>query len=192
MITYPPGATALDPDELQGLIHPCATSRGLLNYLEAGNIRKAQKWAFGQSHDDLLTPEFIRTLHRRMFSEVWKWAGQYRNTEKNIGVIAWNISPEVHKLCADARAQVFNKSYSPDELAARFHHRLVFIHPFPNGNGRLARVMADLVLVSLHAPRFTWGRKDLVDQSDVRSRYLQALRAADSHRFKMLLDFVRS
>lgn len=192
MMTYPPGATPLDADELEGLLHPHARTRAALNYLEAANIRKAEKWAFGQSHGDLLTPSFIQMLHRRMFGEVWRWAGQYRKTEKNIDVLAWSIPIEVHKACLDVEAQALHKSYSIDELAARFHHRLVYIHPFPNGNGRLSRMMADLLLVSYKEVRFSWGIKDLLQQNDVRARYLDALRAADTRNYKPLLEFIRS
>lgn len=192
VIVYPPGATPLDHDEMQGLIHTGISTRAALNYIEAGNIFRAEKWAFAQVHENLFTSEFIKTLHRRMLWEVWKWAGQYRKTEKNIGVIAWSISTEVYKLCKDVQAQISHKSYPPDELAARFHHKLVYIHPFPNGNGRLARIMADLLLVSLGEQRFTWGNKDLTQQNDIRQKYLDALRAADKRDFQPLREFVRS
>ncbi len=127
-----------------------------------------------------------------MFGDVWKWAGQYRKTEKNIGIIAWNISTAVYELCNDVQAQISHKSYPPDELAARFHFKLVYIHPFPNGNGRLGRVMTDLLLASLGEPHFTWGNKDLAQQNDTREKYIRALRAADEHNYKPLFDFVRS
>lgn len=192
MIVYPPDAMPSDHDEMQGLMHSSVTTAGGLNYLEAGNIRRAERWAFAQVHENLLTSEFIKQLHRRMFGEVWKWAGEYRKTEKNIGVIAWNISTEVYKLCNDVQAQIRLKSYPPDELAARFHYKLVQIHPFPNGNGRLGRIMADLLLVSLGESRFTWGNSNLTQQSNTRQKYLDALRAADNHNYKPLLDFVRS
>lgn len=192
MIIYPPAVAPLDHDELQGLKHPHVNSRGTLDYLEAENIRKAIKWAFDQKHKNLITSEFIRKLHRRMFGDVWKWAGQYRKTEKNIGIIAWNISTAVYELCHDVQAQVSHKSYPPDELAARFHFKLVYIHPFPNGNGRLGRVMTDLLLASLGEPHFTWGNKDLTQQNDTREKYIRALRAADEHNYKPLFDFVRS
>jgi len=192
MIIFPPGATPLDHDEMQGLIHPAAATRGALDYLELANIRKAEKWAFGQFHENLLTSEFIKNLHRRMFEQVWKWAGQYRKTEKNIGVITWNISTAVYELCNDVQAQISHKSFPPDELAARFHHKLVYIHPFPNGNGRLSRVMTDLLLASLGEPRFTWGNKDLIQQNNIREKYIEALRAADAHNYQPLFAFVRS
>jgi Fic-DOC domain mobile mystery protein B len=176
---YPSGVTPLDADEADGLKLAHITTRGELDYFEAANMRKAEQWAFGRNHKDLLTPDFIRRLHKQMFGDVWKWAGNYRATEKNIGVITWDIGPELRQLCDNVRYQIEHSSYEPDELAARFHHQLVKIHPFPNGNGRISRIMADLVLVSLGQPRFSWGQENLDKESEVRINYLDALRAAD-------------
>lgn len=192
MIAYPSGATPLDHEEIQGLLHPGVTTRAALDYLEAGNIRRAERWAFSGRHADLVSSQFILSLHARMFGEVWQWAGQYRKTEKNIGVIAWHISTEIYKLCDDVKAQQHHQSYPADEIAARFHHKLVYIHPFPNGNGRLSRIMTDLLLVSMDKQRFSWGSANLNLENDARSKYLDALRAADRHDYKPLLDFVRS
>ena len=191
-MNYSSAATPIDQEEMQDLILLSVLTCGELNYVEAENICKAVRWAFVQPPKNLISPEFIRKLHRRMFNEVWKWAGQYRKTEKNIGVIAWNISTEVYKLCEDVQAQISHKSYLPDELAARFHHKLGYIHPFPNGNGRLSRTMTDLLLSSLGEQHFTWGKQNLSQANDTRDAYLKALRAADEHNYTLLLDFVRS
>lgn len=189
---YPPGATPLDPDEADGLKLAHVTTRGELDYFEAANIRKAEQWAFGRKHKDLLTPDFIRRLHQRMFGDVWKWAGRYRATEKNIGVLAWNIGAELRQLCDNVRYQIEHHSYEPDELAVRFHHQLVKIHPFPNGNGRIGRIMTDLLLESLGRPRFSWGRENLDMESETRKNYIEALRAADQNDYALLMKFVRS
>jgi Fic-DOC domain mobile mystery protein B len=189
---YPAGATPLDPDEADGLKLAHITTRGEVDYFEAANIRKAEQWAFGRKHKDLMTPEFIRRLHKQMFGDVWKWAGNYRTTEKNIGVLVWNIGPELRQLCDNVRYQIEHSSYEPDELVARFHHQLVKIHPFPNGNGRISRIMADLVLVSLGQPRFSWGQGNLDKDTDARKNYLDALRAADKNDYSLLMDFVWS
>jgi Fic-DOC domain mobile mystery protein B len=189
---YPSGATPLDPDEAEGLKLAHITTRGELDYFEAANIREAEQWAFGRKHKDLVTPDFIRRLHKRMFGDVWKWAGNYRATEKNIGVLAWNIAPELTQLCGNVQHQIEHSSYEQDELAARFHHQLVRIHPFPNGNGRISRIMADLVLVSSDKPRFSWGQENLEKETEARKRYLDALRAADKNDYALLLNFVRS
>jgi fido (protein-threonine AMPylation protein) len=81
---------------------------------------------------------------------------------------------------------------SRDEIGARFHHRLVFIHPFPNGNGRHSRLMTDVLMKDLGARRFTWGQGSLVSPSDLRKKYITALKSADNGNIKPLLDFVRS
>lgn len=131
-------------------------------------------------------------LHRRMFGRVWRWAGKPRTTERNIGIDAYRIGMELRQLLDDARYWVSHETYSPDELALRFHHRLVQIHPFPNGNGRHARLAADLLAVRLGQPRFTWGSTNLVEAHATRRAYIDALRAADGHDLGLLFAFARS
>ena len=127
-----------------------------------------------------------------MFGRVWRWAGRFRTTGKNIGVPAYRIRTDLQELINDCSCWIENGTYEPDEIAARFHHRLVQIHPYPNGNGRHARLAADVLLTRLGRPRFTWGSKNLVDSSETRTRYVHALRAADRHDYAPLLAFVRS
>lgn len=190
---YPEGATPLDPDEAEGLLLPHITNRSELDRWEQDNIAEAGAWAFRRKQKDLLSEEFARRLHRKMYGNVWRWAGDFRRTGKNIGVEWWSIGPELRNLLADVATWVESGSYSPDEIAARFHHRLVSIHLFPNGNGRHARLMTDLLLVQvLDRQRFSWGRENLVRAGDCRQRYIGALRAADRHDYGPLLEFVRS
>lgn len=190
-LDYPPGATPLDRDEAAGLIPAHITTMGQLNDWEAQNIVQAELWLRGRRRE-LLTLDFVRLLHKRMFSETWKWAGRFRVTEKSIGIDPTQISPRTHDLLEDIKAQLQHKSYPVDEIAARFHHRLVSIHPFANGNGRHARLMADLLLEENGSPRFSWGQKSMMDAVSVRDQYIAALRAADSKDYQPLLDFVRT
>jgi Fic-DOC domain mobile mystery protein B len=190
---YPEGATPLDPDEAQGLLLSHITTRAELDRWEQENITEAEVWAFRRTPRDILTDGFIKRLHKRMFGQVWRWAGEYRTTGKNIGVLAWQIAVELRILCADTSAWLEHGSYPPDEIAVRFHHRLTAIHPFPNGNGRHARMMTDILLVHLlKQPRFTWGSGNLVDAGDCRRQYINALRAADRHDYGPLLEFIRT
>lgn len=190
---YPPGATPIDPDEADGLLLPHITNRSELDRWEQDNIAEAEAWALRRKPKNLLSADFIRKLHRRMFGNVWKWAGEFRRSGKNIGVDWRTIRPALTDLLEDAKVWIEFGSYPPDEIAARFHHRLVSIHPFANGNGRHARLMADLLLVHLLGlPRFTWGSKSLTQAGDCRQHYITALRAADHHDYRPLLDFVRS
>lgn len=190
-LDYPAGATPLDPDEAAGLIPAHITTMGQLNDWEAQNIVQAELWLRGRRRE-LLSPDFVRLLHRHMFSETWKWAGKFRNTEKSIGIDPAHISARTHDLLEDIKAQLQYKSYSLDEIAARFHHRLVSIHPFANGNGRHARLMADLLLEENGAPRFSWGQNSTADAVTVREQYIGALRAADGKNYQPLFNFVRS
>ena len=189
---YPPGATPLDPDEAEALIPKHIVNHGQLNEWEFQNVLDGERWAFGGKHKDLLEIGFVRTLHRRMFGDTWRWAGSFRTTEKNIGVDPTRIQPALQDLLKDVEAQLQHHSYSLDEIAARFSHRMVSIHPFANGNGRFSRTIADLLLVQNGAERFTWGAADLMAESEVRKAYLQALRAADAKDYGALLAFVRS
>lgn len=184
-------ATPLSDEEREGLIPSYIALRGELNEAEQANILEAEEWAFARKRD-VLDERVLNNLHKRMFGHVWRWAGQYRRTEKNIGVDPNRIAPHLRQLLGDCRYQIEHGAYAPDEIAARFHHRLVQIHPYPNGNGRHARLATDMLLVSKGRPRFTWGSATLVDAGETRQRYVAALRAADKHIIGSLLEFVRS
>jgi Fic-DOC domain mobile mystery protein B len=184
-------ATPLAPEERNGLIPTHVTLRRELNELEQQNILEADQWAFGRKRT-MLDETFLRGLHRRMFGRVWRWAGDYRTSERNLGIASYRIQPELRQLLDDARYWVEHKTYEPDEIAVRVHHRLVSIHPFPNGNGRWSRLAADILIVQSGNPRFTWGRTNLQTASNTRRAYIEALHAADGHDLVPLIAFARS
>jgi Fic-DOC domain mobile mystery protein B len=191
----PQDATPLEAEEREQLLQSWITNRGDLNIAEEENIIAGVAWARGRrgrTPAEMLTTDFALLLHRHMFGDVWKWAGAYRMTARNIGVDAYRIRTDVAQLMEDVRYWVDNGTYKPDEIAVRFHHRLVAIHPFPNGNGRHARLMADLLIERLGAAPFTWGSGNLIDAGMLRRRYITALRAADGHDLQPLLSFARS
>jgi len=186
------GATPLDPDESEGLVPTHVTTREELNRLEQENIVDAMQWLETARPKDILSEVFLRKLHQRMFGRVWEWAGRFRASDKNIGVPRERIGVELRNLCEDTKAQIEHASYPADEIACRFHHRLVWIHPFPNGNGRHARLITDLLLKKvLQRPPFTWGGMHGTPEGDIRAAYLDALRAADRGDFNRLAEFVR-
>ena len=184
-------STPLEYEERADLIPSYITLRHELNEAEQANILEAEDWAFKRKRE-MLDEEFLKRLHKRMFGRVWRWAGKFRKTERNIGVDAHRIQVDLRQLLDDCRYWIENSSYSADEIAARFHHRLVFIHPFPNGNGRHARLATDLLLTRLGHPGFSWGLVNLINPGETRQTYVAALRAADNYDFRPLLDFVRS
>ena len=184
--------TPLEAEEREQLIPTYITTRAELNEAEQVNITRASLWLRRARNVDVLDDAFLRDLHKRMFGEVWKWAGQYRKTPRNIGIDAYRIPMAVRELVHYARYWVDNGTYPPDEIAIRFSHRLVSIHPFPNGNGRHSRLVADLLAMKLGQPRFTWGRANLVDPGETRRAYVAALRAADGGEIEPLLAFARS
>ena len=140
----------------------------------------------------MASDEYVRKLHGKMFDQTWKWAGKYRRTEKNIGVPFREIRERLMALFGDVRYWIENNTYSPDEIAVRFHHRLGFIHPFPNGNGRHGRLIADVFAMKLGRPAFSWGSDYLVKEGEARNKYLEAVGAADSGDIQPLLNFARS
>lgn len=190
-LDYPPGATPLDGDELASLIPGHIATQSELNEWEQLNIVQGENWVRKQ-RKAILNEAFLRQLHKQMFGETWRWAGEFRKSDKNIGVDWFNICVELKKLLDDTHYQIEHASYPPDEIAVRFHHRLVAIHPFSNGNGRHARLMADLLAERLGQPRFTWGSRSLADQSETRQNYIAALQAADRRDIAPLLAFARS
>jgi Fic-DOC domain mobile mystery protein B len=190
-----PGATPLSDEEQQGLI-PSIQTRGELNELEAANIDRATAWALGRgrrsAERDIITLEGLLQLHRRMFGDTWRWAGRIRLTDKNLGAPKEQIRERLRALCDDTRYQIENETYPRDELAIRFHHRLVSIHPFPNGNGRHARLAADIVVRRVGGELFTWGGSSPMTASPKRSEYIKGLHAADKGNISPLIAFARS
>ncbi|TCO70988.1 mobile mystery protein B [Chromatocurvus halotolerans] len=188
----PEGATPLDPDEKQGLKFGHITTRAELDELEQANIEQGLAWVSRRRGGSIFDDAFIRTLHKKLFGDVWTWAGEYRLTEKNIGIDPFQISVQLRVLLGDARYQAEHSVFPPLEAAARFHHRMVQIHPFPNGNGRHARIAADILLEEVYRhPPVEWASGfDLQADNDRRNDYIAALRAADSGDFSLLLAFV--
>ncbi|NUQ28547.1 MAG: mobile mystery protein B [Acidobacteriaceae bacterium] len=194
LFTTGEGNTPLSPDEQADLI-PNLTTKEELNQWERENIVVAYSWALNPrtlAKEDALSESYLRELHRRMFDETWRWAGLYRTTEKNIGIPHHQIREQLAILIGNTRYWLEHETFPPDEIAIRFHHRLVFIHPFANGNGRHARLIADVLAKLSGRPDFTWGGADIVAQGNIRSAYIDALRAADKNDIEPLLAFARS
>jgi Fic-DOC domain mobile mystery protein B len=184
-------ATQLTPGEMCELIPAHIAYRRELNQAEQENIAHAQGWALSRRRD-LLREKFVKDLHRRMLGDVWRWAGKFRTSERNIGIDYWEIPTALRQLLDDTSAWIEYNTYPPDEIAVRFHLRLVQIHPFPNGNGRHSRLMADLLVMQLGRERFSWGWQSLLDAGAAREGYIAALRAADNHDIGPLLAFARA
>lgn len=191
----PADATPLAPDEREGLRQSWITHRGDLNIAEERNIVAGAAWArrhLARWPAHLLTVAFANDLHRHMLGEVWRWAGRYRTTARNIGIEAARIPAEMPMVFDDVRYWLDARTYPVDEIAVRLHYRLVAVHPFPNGNGRHARLMADLLMARQGQVPLTWGSGNLRDTGSLREAYVTALRAADRHDLAPLIDFARS
>ena len=191
---YPPGATPLDPDEAVGLVPTHITTQEDLNAWEQINIAQGERWTERQKKRALLDERFVRDLHRQMFDKTWDWAGTFRKSNKNIGVDWTQVSVRLRNLLGNTQYQIENQVFDADEITVRFHHQLVWIHAFPNGNGRHARLMADLLVIRLGRARLSWGDGETSGApiSTVRDRYLAALRSADRGDFGDLIAFARS
>ena len=184
-------ATPLTPEERRDLIPTYVALRRELNEVEALNVAAGERWALSRKRD-VLDEVLLKRLHLRMFGDVWRWAGKYRTSARNLGVDHWTIEVALRQALDDVRYWVEHKSYPPDEIAVRFHHKLVATHPFPNGNGRWSRLAADLLALQLAQERFTWGRDSIVAASQTRQAYVRALKAADAGDMILLLAFARS
>ena len=192
---YIDGQTPLDEDEKQDLI-PTILTRADLDRFEQENIIEARRWVMQKSvltRQDIFTERFLLGLHKRMFGQVWTWAGAYRKSNKNIGVDYYQISTELHKLLGDSKYWLEHQTYEITDLAIIFHYRLVKIHLFPNGNGRHARLCADVVCAKYGGEELSWGGKvNLVAASKTRKAYIDALIKADNGDYKPLIAFAKS
>jgi len=188
------GQTLIDQDEKDALLIKNITTRRELDEFEQLGVEKAIEWTMKTKLDlgKILTEDFIRELHKRMFDDVWKWAGQFRTSNKNLGVDKDQIGIELRKLLDDCRYWIGEKVFTGDEIAVRFSHRIVTVHPFANGNGRHSRLIAD-VLASHGFGRqhFSWGSLNLTAKGEARSKYLNALREADENDYTSLIKFAR-
>jgi len=194
-LIYNDGQTPLDEDEKEGLLIKSIATRGELDEFEQKNIEDAIQWSLTRrfKSEQILSETFILALHKRMYKNVWRWAGEYRKTNKNIGVDKLEIPVALRSLIDDASYLLENNVYEPDEFALRFKHRLVSIHCFPNGNGRHSRMIADIIIEKIYQlPVFSWGSKSLADENDSRKKYLIAIRKADKGNLYLLLKFARS
>lgn len=182
-------STPLTEEEKQQLKAKWITNRTELNELETKGIADAEIWLL-KNKKDILNETFIKNLHKKMFGDIWKWAGTFRTTERNIGVAPYEIQPKLKILLDDVRFWIDNRTFSPKEIAIRFHHRFVQIHPFPNGNGRISRLMADLLMKQFGLPVLDWGSGNLTEISELRKKYISALQDADNGDYSSLLNFI--
>jgi Fic-DOC domain mobile mystery protein B len=176
-----PGNTPLDQDDIDMLI-PSLSTQGELNEFEETNIIEADAWALSQrtlASQDPLTEPYVRDLHKRMFNNIWKWAGVYRQKDLNIGVPHHDIRTQIPALLGNIRHWIDNKTFDVDEIAIRAHRTMVWIHPFRNGNGRHGRLFADVIAVKNGRERFTWGSETLAADGPGRTEYIRCLKAAD-------------
>jgi Fic-DOC domain mobile mystery protein B len=201
-LDYIDGQTPLDEDEKDGLLIASITNRADLDEFEQQNIEEAILWTLMRSfrRELIFTDGFIRQVHKRMFGNVWVWAGEFRKSNKNLGVDCWKIPTELKYLLDDLKYWHENDTDTPDEIAIRFKHRLVSIHCFANGNGRHSRLMADIIIDKIYKlPVFSWGNLGFVNDGllenassrNTRIEYIMAIRAADNGDYRPLLAFAR-
>jgi len=194
-IDYIYGQTPITEEEKEGLIIQTISKREELDEFEQLNIESAIEWSMQRklSMEKILTIDFILDVHKRMFNKTWKWAGKFRTTNKNIGIDKYQIHQELKMVCDDCKYWIEKDTYTKDEIAIRFKHRIVSVHPFANGNGRHSRLCADIIISHvLKEEIFSWGRLNLVKPGESRKKYLEAIYAADNGDIQPLLKFARS
>ncbi|HPF96111.1 MAG: mobile mystery protein B [Flavobacteriaceae bacterium] len=194
-IKYNTGQTPLSEEEKEGLKIKVITTQGELDQFEQLNIEKAVEWTMRTrlKPDKILTEKFMKDLHKKMYGDVWKWAGEFRTSEKNIGIKWPLIGVELKKLLDDANYWIENGTYIPEEIAIRFKHRLVSIHCFPNGNGRHSRMIADIIMESIFKENvFSWHQSNMTKPNDTRKEYISALKKADNGEITPLIEFAKN
>jgi len=194
-LMYEEGQTPLNEEEKEGLLLKSITTNGELNELEQLNIEKAIEWIIGLKlkKERILTEAFIKTLHKKMLGKVWRWAGEFRKSEKNIGAKWINIPVDLRTLLDDTHFWIENKTFPADEIAIRFKHRLVSIHCFPNGNGRHSRLMADIIIESIFEETiFSWNQSNMIKANETRAEYIKSIREADKGKIDSLIRFART
>ncbi len=192
---YKDGQTPLEEEEKDGLKIKSITTQGELDEFEQLNIEKAVEWSIHTNlkTENILTEKFIKSLHKKMYGDVWKWAGEFRRTEKNIGIPWTKIGLELKNLLDDTKYWIENKTYSQEEIAIRFKHRIVSIHCFPNGNGRHSRMMADIIMESIFGNEiFSWHQSKMVKVNEIRKEYINALKEADNGNIEPLIEFAKN
>ena len=192
---YKDGQTPLDEEEKEGLKIKSITTQGELDEFEQLNIEKAVEWTIHTklNPENILTEKFIKDLHKRMYGDIWKWAGKFRKTEKNSGIPWTQIGIELKILLDDTKYWIENKTYSPAEIAIRFKHQIVSIHCFPNGNGRHSRMMADIIIESIFGEEiFSWHQSNMIKANQKRKEYIDALKKADNGNIDQLIKFAKN
>ncbi|WP_396601733.1 mobile mystery protein B [Algibacter sp. R77976] len=192
---YKDGQTPLDEEEKEGLKIKSITTQGELDEFEQLNIEKAVEWTIRANLklEKILTEKFIKDLHKKMYGDVWKWAGEFRKTDKNIGIKWTQVGVEIKNLLDDTKFWIENKTFQAEEIAIRFKHRIVSIHCFPNGNGRHSRMMADIIMESIFGKEiFSWHQSNMVKANETRKEYIKALRKADNGNITPLIKFAKN
>ncbi len=192
---YTDGQTPLDEEEKEGLKIKSITTQRELDEFEQLNIEKAVEWTIHTNLklEKILTEKFIKDLHKRMYGDVWKWAGEFRKSDKNMGIKWTQIGIELKTLLDDTKYWIENNTFSPEEISIRFKHRIVAIHCFPNGNGRHSRIMADIIMESIFGEEiFSWHQSNIVKADDTRKEYIAALRKADNGDINPLIEFAKN
>jgi Fic-DOC domain mobile mystery protein B len=194
-LEYEDGQTPLEENEKEGLKIKSITTQGELDEFEQLNIEKAVEWTIRTNlkAEKILTEKFVKDLHKRMYGDVWKWAGEFRRSEKNIGITWTRIGIELRNLLDDTKYWIKNNTYPAKEIAIRFKHRIVSIHCFPNGNGRHSRLMADIMIESIFQKEvFLWHQSNMVKADETRKEYINSLREADNGNIKPLIEFAKN
>lgn len=194
-LQYADGQTPLDEEEKEGLKIKAITTQGELDEFEQLNIEKAVEWTIHSNlkPERILTEKFIKDLHKKMYGDVWKWAGEFRKSDKNIGVKWTQIGMELKNLLDDTKYWIDHKTFTPEGVSIRFKHRIVAIHCFPNGNGRHSRMMADIIMESVFGKEiFSWHKSNMVKADETRRQYIAALRKADDGNINPLIEFAKN
>ena len=163
----------------------------LKDHLEAKSHKEALDYLYSlveKGKNNTVSERFIRSLNQILMQDIDReWAGKYRNSGVIIGG-ADHKPPEaleIPRLMQNLIAWVGdnNKKIHPVELASILHHKLVFIHPFFDGNGRTSRLTMNIILMHSGFPLVVILKND-------RKRYYSTLSQADKGDYIPFVNFI--
>jgi Fic-DOC domain mobile mystery protein B len=180
------------PFDGSGLKIKSIKTRRQLNEAEFESILRVTKKYLMSKPSQKLAPftfGWLLELHREILGSIWSWAGEIRTTQKNIGVSANIVTAELGVIAIESEKRHSETGDLVIATAAEFHHRAVWVHPFEDGNGRWARLLANIWLMQHDQPVIIWPASDLRDtESPIRGEYIAAMKHADLRNYGPLID----
>lgn len=171
--------------------------------LEAEGTKRALQYVIKLSEKKAkITSKLIQDIHKKGFGFIFPdWAGKFRTVDVTVGEYEPPHFSKIHELiknlCDDLEERLKHIPLPENEeqflaeiisLLAWFQHRFVWIHPFRDYNGRVARLLTNLLVLNLGLPVLEIKAETGAD----RQRYIKAMKAADKNDYSKLEKLIAS